>query len=189
MNKKLAVFCGARDGSDPKYLKMAREFGDHMVAHHLDLVYGGGRFGIMGTVAGSVLDNGGRSYGAITKELSERGAGLTRLTKLYIVKNMAERKMKMMNMADAMVALPGGLGTLEEVIQAASWTAVGDNNKPVIIFNFDHFYDHLHEELVEMNKAGFLEDSFLDACYFTDSFDKMLEFINSYKAPQFRTYN
>lgn len=189
MIKKLAVYCGARPGVDESYISMAREFGEAMAKNGLDLVYGGGRFGLMGTVANAVLDNGGQAYGVITEELNSRNTSLKRLKDLKITKNMDLRKEAMMKMADGLVALPGGLGTLEEVVQAASWTGVGDNEKPVCLFNYNHFYDPLKKELAIMHEDGFLEKEYQDAVCFTDSFDEMLKFMNNYQAPSYRQYS
>lgn len=189
MIKKLAVYCGARPGCNQEYIDMAAAFGDAMVKNHIDLVYGGGRFGLMGTVANHVLDNGGHAYGVITEELYSRNTSLSRLTDLKVTANMDLRKETMMDMADGLVALPGGLGTAEEVIQAASWTGVGDNAKPVVFFNYNHFYDQMYEQFVVMNREGFLEKEYLDAVCFTDSFGEMLDFMNHYQAPTYRQYH
>lgn len=187
--KKLAVYCGARPGANPEYLTMATEFGKAMAQHNIALVYGGGKFGLMGAVANAVLDNGGKAYGVITEELYSRNTSLDRLTDLKITANMDLRKEAMMNMADGLVALPGGLGTAEEVIQAASWTGVGDNSKPVAFFNYQHFYDAMHKQFLVMRDEGFLEPEYLEAVDFTDSFTELLDFMNNYQAPHFRQYH
>lgn len=188
MINKIAVYCGARPDCPVEYKDMAAEFGEMMAKHGVDLVYGGGKFGLMGTVANAVLDNGGHAVGVITQELYDRHTSLDRLDDLKITPNMDVRKETMMKDADGLVALPGGLGTLEEVIQAASWTGVGDNDKPVVLFNYNHFYDPLHDELETMAHEGFLEKEYLDAVCFTDNFDEMLRFMASYRAPHFRNY-
>lgn len=187
--KKLAVYCGARPGCNQEYIDMADAFGTAMANHGIDLVYGGGRFGLMGTVANAVLDHGGKAYGVITKELYSRNTSLDRLTDLKITGNMDLRKEAMMQMADGLVALPGGLGTAEEVIQAASWTGVGDNAKPVALYNYNHFYDALRKQFEIMNQEGFLETEYLEAVCFADDFESMIEFMNDYQAPHYRQYH
>lgn len=187
--KRLAVYCGARPGCNSEYIDLAAEFGKAMARQGIDLVYGGGKFGLMGTVANAVLDNGGAAYGVITKELYERNTSLDRLTDLKITPNMDVRKETMMEIADGLVALPGGLGTAEEIIQAASWTGVGDNAKPVAFFNYNHFYDTMREQFEVMNQEGFLEDEYLDAISFADNFEEMIDFMNRYQAPGFRQYH
>lgn len=189
MINKIAVFCGARPDCPPEYKDMATEFGEMMAKHGVDLVYGGGKFGLMGTVANAVLHNGGHAYGVITEELYSRKTGLDGLTDLRIVPTMDVRKEMMMKEADGLVALPGGLGTLEEIIQAASWTGVGDNDKPVVLFNYNHFYDPMRDELKLMYHEGFLEKQYLDAVCFTADFDEMLKFMDAYQAPHYREYN
>lgn len=188
MIKKIAVYCGARPDCPVEYKDMAAEFGEMMANHGVDLVYGGGKFGLMGTVANAVLDHGGHAYGVITKELYDRHTSLDTLTDLKITPNMDVRKETMMNEADGLLALPGGLGTLEEIVQAASWTGVGDNNKPVVFFNYNHFYDAMQKELQVMAHEGFLEKEYLDAVCFTADFDEMLQFMENYQAPHFREY-
>lgn len=187
--KKLAVYCGARPGCNDEYIDLAAEFGKAMAENGIDLVYGGGKFGLMGTVANAVLDHGGKAYGVITKELFSRNTSLDRLTDLKITPNMDIRKETMMQMADGLVALPGGLGTAEEVIQAASWTGVGDNSKPVAFLNYNHFYDPMHKQFEIMHQEGFLEEEYLNAVCFADDFDMMINFMNKYHAPHYRQYH
>ncbi len=115
----------------------------------------------MGTVADAVLEAGGEVYGVITEELADRGAGHPGLTSLEIVDNMDIRKNRMMELADGLLALPGGLGTLEEVSEAFSWTVLGDNAKPVALYNYHDFYQPLKDLLHQMETTGFTEHSFM----------------------------
>lgn len=188
MIKRLAVVCGAKPGQDPAYMKMAQSFGQEMAKRGIDLVYGGGKFGLMGRVANTVADNGGQVYGVITNQLDDRGTALTSLDHLEVVSDMDTRKRRMMELADGIVAFPGGLGTLEEVSEAASWITLGNNVKPVVIYNYLGFYDHLAALLDEMNKQGFLEKQFRDAVHFSNTFNDLLHFMNNYKAPHHRIY-
>lgn len=188
MIKRLAVFCGAKPGQDPDYMKMAQAFGTEMAQRGIDLVYGGGKFGLMGCVANAVTDNGGQVYGVITNQLDERGAGLASLHHLEVVSDMDTRKRRMMELADGIVTFPGGLGTLEEVSEAASWITLGNNEKPVVIYNYKGFYDHLAALLDLMNQQGFLEDQFRHAVHFSDNFSDLMEFMNHYQAPHHRVY-
>ncbi len=187
--KRLAVYCGARPGCNEEYIDLAAEFGKSMAQNGIDLVYGGGKFGLMGAVANAVLDNGGEAYGVITQELYERNTSLDHLTDLKITPNMDIRKETMMQMADGLVALPGGLGTAEEIIQAASWTGVGDNAKPVFFFNYNHFYDTMRQQFEVMHQEGFLEEEYLAAISFADDFETMMKFMNQYQAPHYRQYH
>lgn len=187
--KKLAVYCGALEGKDKHYMVEAEKLGEWLADHQIDLVYGGGQHGLMGAVARGVLANGGKVHSVITQELYDRGVSLDGVTDRQIVANMDIRKEKMMALADGMLAFPGGVGTLEEISQAASWVTIGDNKKPVAFYNYRDFYANLKNQLVVMNQAGFLEDEYLKSIYFGDRFDDILEFMESYQAPGHRTYD
>ena len=188
MIKKLAVYCGARAGNRPEYSKATYNFGKKMADHQIELVYGGGKFGLMRAVADGVLENGGIVHGIITEELKNRGAAYDEVQDFRVVPNMDKRKDIMMNLADGMVALPGSIGTLEEISQAISWTAIGDNAKPVAFYNYDGFYDYLDKLLRRMNRDDFLENIYLNAIYFETDFDKILQFMEDYQAPAYRKY-
>lgn len=188
MIKRMAVFCGARDGKDPSYNRAAQQFGQWLAEHQIELVYGGSPFGLMGAMAQAVLNYGGMVHGVITTELAERGALDRDLPDIKVVPNMDIRKQTMMKMADGMVAFPGGFGTLEEISEAASWTTIGDNQKPVAFYNFKGFYNPLKKLFVRMNRAGFVEDPFLASVYFGTDFDQILQFMTTYQAPMFRQY-
>lgn len=188
MIKCLAVYCGAREGDNPKYMNQARALGEWMAAHQIDLVYGGGKLGLMGAVADGVLDNGGTVHGIITETLANRGAAYERIQDLRVVPDMDHRKEKMMAMADGMLAMPGGIGTLEEISQAASWITIGENLKPVAFYDQDGFYFSLKQLFEHMGQEGFLEKTYLDSMYFGDDFDQILDYMEHYKAPKHRTY-
>ena len=188
MIKKMAVYCGARLGNRPEYAKAAYEFGKKMADHQIELVYGGGKYGLMRAVADGVLENGGIVHGIITEELKDRGAVYDKVQDFRVVPSMDKRKDTMMNLADGMVALPGSIGTLEEISQAISWTAIGDNAKPVAFYNYAGFYDYLDKLLKRMNQDDFLENIYLDTVYFGTDFDKILQFIEDYQAPAYREY-
>lgn len=189
MIKKLAVFCGARPGEDPRYLAQARTLGRQLAANQIELVYGGGGYGLMGALANAVLDNGGQVTGVITAELAARGAGLPRLARQLVLPNMDRRKEKMMQLADGFLALPGGLGTLEEISQVCSWITIGDNQKPVAIYNYNHFYDELGHLMEKMNQQAFLEGEYLQSILFSTDLNQILTFMKDYRAPASRSYS
>lgn len=188
MIKKLAVYCGSQSGNDPHYLQMAHAFGQAMADHGIDLVYGGGRFGLMGAVAQTVQDNGRQVYGVITDQLKSRGAGMSNLTQLDVVADMDARKRRMMELADGLVALPGGYGTIEEIGEAMSWITLGNNKKPVAFYNYDGFYNDFKNQLDRMHQEGFVEAPYRKAVCFADQFSEILQFMNQYQAPAHRTY-
>lgn len=188
MIKKLAVYCGARDSHDPHYLQAAHELGLTMAHHQIELVYGGGQYGLMGAVAKGVLDGQGVVHGVLTKQLAERGVGFKAINELHLVDDMDTRKETMMKLADGMLALPGGLGTLEEISQAAAWMTLGNNDKPVAFYDVNNFYAPLQRLLIEMTKTGFLEQRYLDSICFSADFGDVLHFMNNYHAPLRRQY-
>lgn len=188
MIKKIAVYCGARNGKGDAFKKQAYDLGSWLARRNIELVYGGGKYGLMRAVADGVLDNGGYVHGVITKELKSRGAAYSRVQDLRLAKNMSTRKDLMMDLSDGMIVLPGGIGTLEEASQAISWTAVGDNSKPVAFYNYEDFYGNLQKLLQVMNENDFLEAEYLQAMFFGDRFKDILDFMDSYKAPKYRQY-
>src|SRR5699024_9948177 len=145
-------------------------------------------FGLMGTLARTVLKNGGGVHGVITTELAERGDIYNELKDVRIVPNMDIRKQTMMELADGLLAFPGGFGALEESTEAASWTTVGDKHKPDALYNFNGFYDQLIDLFKEMNEAGFVEDPYLHSTFFSDQSDQILAFMQNYKPPAHRQY-
>ena len=141
--KSIAVYCGSSAGTNPLYIAQAKALAAAMVAQDLTLVYGGGRVGLMGTIADAVLGLGGQVIGVIpdfldAKELSHNGC-----TELHVVKSMHERKLMMADRADGFIAMPGGYGTLEELFEVLTWGQLGLHQKPVALLNVDGYYDHL----------------------------------------------
>jgi uncharacterized protein (TIGR00730 family) len=154
--KRLAVYCGSAAGSQPVFAEATRATAAAMVARGVDLVYGGGRLGLMGLVADSVLAAGGRAYGVIPTALVDLEVAHTGVTELYTVETMHERKAKMTDLADAFLALPGGIGTLDELFEAWSWNALGYHKKPFCLLNVDGFWDGMIEFINHATESGFL---------------------------------
>jgi len=153
---RLAVYCGSATGVDPAFADAARLLGRTMVERGIDLVYGGGRLGLMGIVADSVLDSGGKVYGVIPQALVEHEVAHRGCTELYTVANMHERKAKMTELTDAFVALPGGIGTLDELFEAWTWNALGYHAKPFCLLNVNGFWDGLDGFMDHVRDSGFL---------------------------------
>ncbi|MEP6983672.1 MAG: TIGR00730 family Rossman fold protein [Sphingomicrobium sp.] len=154
--KRLAVYCGSAAGSQPVFAEATRATAAAMVARGVDLVYGGGRLGLMGVVADSVLAAGGRVYGVIPQALVDIEVAHVGLTELHTVANMHERKAKMTDLADAFLALPGGIGTLDELFEAWSWNALGYHKKPFCLLNVDGFWDGMITFINHATESGFL---------------------------------
>lgn len=154
----LCVYCGSRPGLDPQFADMARHVGQWIGGHGGQLVYGGGRAGLMGIVAEATLQAGGRVVGIIPKALVEKEWALHDCTELHIVDTMHDRKRMMAERADAFVALPGGIGTLEELFEVWTWRQLGYHDKPVGILNSGGYYDGLLAFLTSTIEQQFLSD-------------------------------
>lgn len=140
---RYCVFCGSSSGARDDYLLAAHALGKALVERDIDLVYGGASIGLMGAVADAVLAAGGKAYGVIPRHLEKHEIAHTSLTELLVVENMHERKAAMADMAAGFIALPGGIGTLEELIEICTWQQLGLHTKPTGILNISQFYDQL----------------------------------------------
>jgi uncharacterized protein (TIGR00730 family) len=156
--RRLAVYCGSATGGDAAFADAARATAEAMVGNEVDLVYGGGRLGLMGLMADSVLERGGRVYGVIPHALVDLEVAHLGLTELERVANMHERKARMTDLADAFLALPGGIGTLDELFEAWSWNVLGYHAKPLCLLNVAGFWDGLIAFIDHATKSGFLSE-------------------------------
>ena len=154
--KRLAVYCGSAPGSRPEFGEATRATAAAMISRGVDLVYGGGRLGLMGLIADSVLEGGGQVFGVIPKALVNLEVAHNGVTELHTVETMHERKAKMTDLADAFLALPGGIGTLDELFEAWSWNALGYHAKPFCLLNVDGFWDGMIEFIDHATDSGFL---------------------------------
>jgi uncharacterized protein (TIGR00730 family) len=154
--RSLCVFCGSNPGSDPIYANAARDFGLLLAKSNIALVYGGGHVGLMGIVADAVLAGGGKAIGVIPRMLWDREVGHRNLTELHIVESMHQRKAMMASLSDAFVALPGGLGTLEEIFEVWTWAQLGIHRKPLGFLDANGFYAPLLSFLDRSVDEGFV---------------------------------
>lgn len=156
--KTLAVFCGSSEGANPLYKETAQELGKQMHVQHVTLVYGGGNRGLMGIVAESLYSLGGRVIGVLPQALNRSDVRLHPVEeRLIVVPTMHERKATMYELADAFVALPGGIGTFEEILEVYTWLQLGYHTKPVALLNIAGFYDSLLAFLEHSVQEGFLK--------------------------------
>ncbi|HEX9066471.1 MAG TPA: TIGR00730 family Rossman fold protein [Streptosporangiaceae bacterium] len=155
----VCVFCGSSTPPDPRYARAAADLGALVARRGLGLVYGGGSVGLMGAVADAALAAGGQVTGVIPAGLFSREVGHTGLTTLREVGSMHERKQLMYDLADGFIALPGGLGTLEELAEVTTWSQLGLHAKPVVLLDVDGFWDHLVAQLDRMVQVGLLKSS------------------------------
>ncbi|HWW69088.1 MAG TPA: TIGR00730 family Rossman fold protein [Duganella sp.] len=156
MTKTICVYCGANAGVTPGYAEAARALGRALVDQNLALVYGGGKVGLMGIIADAVLAAGGEVTGVIPTALVEREVGHTGLTRQFIVKDMHERKAMMASLSDGFIAMPGGMGTLEELFEMLTWSQLGIHAKPIGLLNVDRFYDGLLGFIAHASGQGFI---------------------------------
>ena len=150
------MFCGSSDSVPPEYLQTAREMGQAIAAQGISLVYGGGGTGMMGAVAGGVLGAGGQAIGVTIKLFNTAGLGRPELSELFVYETLHERKAKMVELSDGFVALPGGLGTLDELVESLTWAQLGLHAKPVGLLNQNGYFNPLLSMLDQARQVGFL---------------------------------
>jgi uncharacterized protein (TIGR00730 family) len=176
--RRLAVYCGSAAGSSPVFAEATRATASAMVSHGVDLVYGGGRLGLMGLVADTVLEGGGRVYGVIPRALVNLEVAHTGLTELRTVETMHERKAAMTDLADAFLALPGGIGTLDELFEAWSWNALGYHKKPFCLLNVEGYWDGMVEFIDHATTSGFLSAQRREQLLVAESPEEALELLD-----------
>jgi uncharacterized protein (TIGR00730 family) len=154
--RTICVYCGSGPGSNPAFAVAARDFGKILAENNVRLVYGGGSVGLMGELATSVLDHGGAVTGIIPDFLTGREQVLNRAQEIIVTRDMHERKRKMFERSDAFVALPGGIGTLEELVEQLTWAQLGRHKKPILVANIERFWDPLCALLDHMEKLEFI---------------------------------
>ena len=156
--RKICVYCGSGPGTDPAFAESARAFGAILAKNGVGLVFGGGAVGIMGAIAKSVLDHGGSVTGIIPEFLVAREHAMRATDNLIITRDMHERKRKMFEMADAFVAMPGGIGTLEEVVEQITWVQLGRHRKPILLANIKNFWEPLCALIDHMKSLEFIRE-------------------------------
>lgn len=155
--RRLCVFCGSRSGVRPEYAQLARVLGRRMAEQRIELVFGGGKVGLMGILADSVLEHGGSAVGIIPRGLLEREVGHTGLTRLEVVQTMHERKARMAELADGFVALPGGYGTFEEICEVVTWAQLGIHFKPCVLVDVAGYWQPLIAQIDTGVREGFVD--------------------------------
>jgi uncharacterized protein (TIGR00730 family) len=173
--KSICVYCGSRDGHAPEFATAAAAIGAGIAALNMRLVYGAGDVGLMGRVANAALFGGAPVYGVIPRHLEEMEVGKTDLTECVVVDNMHERKMLMFEQSDQFIALPGGPGTLDELIELLTWRQLGLHDKPAHLLNLNGYWNPLLDLLNSTIDHGFASASFLDFLTVHDTVDDLLE--------------
>jgi uncharacterized protein (TIGR00730 family) len=176
--RKICVYCGSGPGTDPAFVAAARAFGVILAKNGIGLVYGGGAIGIMGELSRAVLDNGGEATGIIPEFLVAREHAKDSANGLIVTRDMHERKRKMFELADAFVALPGGVGTLEEIVEQMTWAQLGRHRKPILLANIRGFWEPLCALLDHMRKLEFIRGDLSFDLLVTDKVDEILPMLN-----------
>jgi uncharacterized protein (TIGR00730 family) len=172
--RTVCVYCGSSPGADPAFMEAARRFGELLATDGVGLVYGGGSRGLMGAVATAVLDHGGHVTGIIPEFLQNREQTLKRAQEVIVTPDMHVRKQTMFDKADAFVALPGGIGTLEELVEQLTWAQLGRHKKPILILNIRGFWDPLCALLDHMRGMEFIRAELGVALLVADTPDEIL---------------
>ncbi|MCM2677992.1 LOG family protein [Alkalicoccobacillus plakortidis] len=179
--KRVAVFCGSSEGSDPIYMEQARKLGALLADKGIGLVYGGAQVGCMGAVADACLEAGGEVIGVIPEKLMNVEIAHSGLTEQHIVKTMHERKAMMADLSDAFIALPGGAGTLEEWFEVFTWSQLGYHHKPCSFLNVNNFYDPLLQMLEHTIEQGFMRPAYQELIITENSAEELLEKLHQFQ--------
>lgn len=181
---KLCVFCGSSFGNNENYINEAKSLGKLLADNQIDLIYGGGSIGLMGVLADSVIQNGGKVIGVIPKFLYDKEVGHDGLSELFIVETMHERKMKMAQLAEGFLALPGGIGTLEEIFEIFTWSQLKLIRHPVAFLNIDGYYNLLFSFLEKMETDGFIKNNTSKIPLKLNSVEEVIEKMRNYRVPK-----
>jgi len=182
--KHVCVFCGSSPGQGKVYMQAAAQLGKVLAEKQYTLVYGGASVGLMGQVARSCLDAGGEVIGVITRRLMDMEVAYTRLNDLQVVETMHERKARMAELADGFIALPGGLGTIEEFFEVVTWSQLGMHQKPCGLLNTGHYYDRLLDFLDTAVSEQFIGDIHRGMVLVDENPQNLLAKFESYQAPK-----
>lgn len=186
--KRIAVYCGSSLGAHEIYKEQAIALGKFLAKNNITLIYGGASVGIMGTIADTILSEGGEVIGVIPTLLEQREIAHKGLTQLIRVETMHERKAKMMELADGFIALPGGPGTLEEFFEVFTWNQIGILQKPCGVLNINGYYNKLIELFDHMVREKFLQERSRNVFYVDDNYESLLSKMREYEPPAIKTY-
>lgn len=181
---RICVYCGSSAGRDPAYVAAAREFGRALADRNVGLVFGGGRVGMMGAVADATLDAGGETHGVIPEALVEREVAHERLTDLDVVDSMHARKQRMAELADGFVALPGGFGTLEELVEVLTWAQLGFHRDPCGLLNVAGYFEELVAFFDNQVAEGFVQPAHREMLVVSEDAEDLLDRFAAYEPPE-----
>jgi uncharacterized protein (TIGR00730 family) len=181
MIKSIAVFCGSSLGNAPIFEKIARQLGKMLAEKQITLVYGGGRLGLMGAVADGVMEHGGQVIGVIPRFLSTKEVAHVGITELISVETMHERKLKMSDLCEGVIVLPGGFGTLDELAEMLTWAQLGLHQKPIGILNIEGYYDPLDQLFRTMETNGLLKTYNRKIALFANNLEELFTLMENYR--------
>ncbi|OOG63000.1 TIGR00730 family Rossman fold protein [Flavobacterium sp. A45] len=181
--KRITVFCGSSSGTEEIYTLQATLLGETFAKRNIELVYGGANVGLMGAVANGVLNNGGKAIGVLPNFLRSKEIAHKQLTELILVDTMHERKTKMNDLCDGVIALPGGFGTLDELFEMLTWGQLGLHKKPIAILNVNGYYDSLILFIQNMTDKGLLKEVNQEMLLVSDTIDDLLDKMENYIPP------
>lgn len=181
--KRIAVFCGSSRGVDPEYSRQAKKLGQLLAQKNIVLVFGGSKVGLMEDLSESALQAGGKVIGVMPRLLYDKGIGHPGLTEMIVADTMHDRKMRMSELCDGIIALPGGFGTLDECFEMITWAQLGIHQKPVAFLNVNGFYDPLSHMVNHMTIQGFLKAVHRDMLIISPGIEEILNKMDDYTAP------
>jgi len=181
--KSICVYCGSNPGRDPAFAAAAQDVGAHLARVGIEIVFGGGQVGLMGELANAAMQAGGRVVGVIPEFLALKEIAHLDLSALYVVQSMHARKAKMAHLSDAFIALPGGIGTMEELFEIWTWGQLGQHRKPVGLLNVNGYYDDLVAFLDKMTAQDFLADDHRASLIVSDDIGALLQEFDGYRPP------
>lgn len=182
--RRLAVFCASAEGSNPIYMDKAFKLGKLLANRNIGLVYGGASVGCMGAVAKGALSANGEVIGVLPEFLNKREIAALGLTELIQVESMHERKLKMMQLSNGSITIPGGFGTFEELFEMATWGQLGLHRNPTAILNVNGYYDHLIAQMKHMVQEGLLKSEHFDMLVIKNDAEKLLDKMQNYTPPE-----
>ena len=182
--KRIAVFCGSSIGFNTIYALEAKKLGYYLAQNNIGLVYGGGKIGMMGTIADAVLEKKGEVIGVIPDLLRHEEVAHTKITQMLVTKKMSKRKVKMSKLVDGYIAMAGGFGTLDEIFEALTLGQLGIENKPIGILNTNGYFDNTLKQLDVMVDEGFLKLINKDMLIVSSSFESLIKKMQNYQAPK-----
>jgi uncharacterized protein (TIGR00730 family) len=182
--KSICVYCGSSDQIHPNFNQGARELGQELARRDIRLIYGGGKTGLMGAVAGGVLSAGGKVTGIVPESLNQKQLIADNLTELEVLGDIQSRKKRMLDLADALIALPGGFGTFDELFEALTWAQIGLHSKPIGLLNIDGYFDMLLMLIEHASVEGFIYPEHKDLLIHTNNPGDLIDRLSVYTQPE-----